>query len=129
MYMTAGLTKALRLLIAIGLLLGPLAPMSANCAPHTDIGSISGDVNHDQIVSMLTDLPCHGYCDENNQADPDSKADMGKCKVGCIAIPGLCLTSNSEPVHLPVYRAERTTTHTGWLAPPAIDPPRFTLRT
>lgn len=123
--MTAGMAKALRILVAIGLLLGPLAPMTAYCAPQADTGLVTADANPEQTESMLADLPGHDCCDESDQVNPDSKADLEKCKVGCIAIPGLSLPAQSRMPQPAVTAVASFSAQaaTDWLPPPLYDPP------
>lgn len=116
--MTAGLAKALRLLVAIGLFLGPLAPMSANCAPASDA------VSQTQTASVQA-AAYHDCCDESDQTGLDGKADLAKCKVGCIAIPGLTMVTQSAATRL-VVAAEPSVAIRGladWSPPPLYDPP------
>jgi len=118
MHMTAGLAKALRLLVAIGLLLGPLAPMSANCAPANDAGAA-------QSETIQASAPGHDCCDEADQAGLNGNADLSKCKVGCVAIPGVSLPTQSAMTRLTVV-AEPSFVGRGiadWLPPPLYDPP------
>lgn len=118
MHMTAGWTKALCLLVAIGLLLGPLAPMSANCAPANTASTA-------QSEAIQASAPNHDCCDEADQAGLDGNADLSKCKVGCIAIPGVSLPAQSAMTRLIVV-AEPSFADRGiadWLPPPLYDPP------
>ena len=118
MPMTAGWAKALRLLVAIGLLLGPLAPMSANCAPANDASTVQLE-----IIQALA--PGHDCCDEADQASLDGKPDLQKCEVGCIAVPGLTLPTQSAMTRL-IVTAEPSFAIRGiadWLPPPLYDPP------
>lgn len=104
--------RIMSLLAVLGLSLAPLAPVEAQCADHAAMSD----------MATTPDMPC---CPTDGEP-----VEPMVCKTGCIQVTAVIgLPGISEPVHLPVYRAERTTTHTGWLAPPAIDPPRFTLRT
>ncbi|PJI41830.1 MAG: hypothetical protein CTR53_05040 [Ferrovibrio sp.] len=125
--MTAGMAKALRILVAIGLLLGPLAPMTAYCAPQADTGSVTTDANPEQTKSMLAGQPGHDCCDELDQVNPDGKADLAKCKVGCIAIPGLSLPAQSRMPQPAVTAVSSSAIQavTDWLPPPLYDPPIF----
>lgn len=123
--MTAGMAKALRILVAIGLLLGPLAPMTAYCAPQVDTGSGTASANLEQIEGMPAGLPGHDCCDELDQANANGKADLAKCKVGCIAIPGISLPAQSRMPQPAVTEVSSSTIQaaTDWLPPPLYDPP------
>ena len=116
--MTSGLAKSLLLLVAIGLLLGPLAPMSSNCAPANTLSTA-------QLETIQASASGHNCCDEAEQAGLDGNADLSKCKVGCIAIPGVSLPAQSA-MTLHVVEAEPSSAARGiadWLPPPLYDPP------
>ncbi|MBS4048488.1 MAG: hypothetical protein KG075_19240, partial [Alphaproteobacteria bacterium] len=116
--MIAGLAKALSLLVAIGLLLGPLAPKSANCGPANTASTAQFEIIH-------ASAPGHDCCDEADQTGLDGAADLSKCKVGCIATPGVSLPAQSA-MTLHVVEAEPSSAARGiadWLPPPLYDPP------
>jgi hypothetical protein len=117
--MTAGLANALRLLVAIGLLLGPLAPMSAYCAPTGDTATAQS------LTETAYAASGHDCCGEADQASLDGKPDLQKCEVGCIAVPGLTLPMQSAMTRL-IVTAEPSFAIRGiadWLPPPLYDPP------
>lgn len=117
--MTIGLARALRLLVAIGLFLGPLAPMSANCAPIGEADTAPS------LTQTALASPSHDCCSETDQAGFAGDADLSKCKIGCIAVPGMTGSAQFVMTQL-VAAVEASFADRGiadWSPQPLYDPP------
>lgn len=105
-----GLARIFSLLVALALVLAPLAPVVAQCA----------DQNAQSEMAAMPDMSC---CPSDDQPDEPLV-----CKAGCfqvIALIGFEGRSTAVPVagYLPGYLAA----HTEWQAPPDFDPPKSHL--
>lgn len=107
--------RILSLLVALGLILAPLAPVAAQCADQTAQSEMAA------MQDMMQDMSC---CPSDDQPD-----EPVVCKAGCIQVIALIgFEGRSTAVPLAGYLPGYPAVHTEWLTPPDLDPPKANLR-
>ncbi len=121
----------LRLLVAIGLLLGPFAPMATACAPMPqETAQQIAAPDHGSAQTALT-ATSHDCCDEDAAAGEPSNLSKLTCKAGCVSVPAIAVANmpSDRLVPSPTVQAVQQILPPDWLGPPLLDPPKTTLLT